>query len=197
MAGKNIIYGNRDFHYALIDLTDPLNPVFSTPKPLYGMRGFTMEVEQAVNRVFADDVTFANLRGAKVRTAEATFTYIPDTYATDCLGFKANASGLITDTGTFENHCIFFTSTVMNADTNEETRALHILYSVQAGEPSKETATQEDETEAGEVTIAYEAKESGFVVDEDGLPTQYAYIVRDTTNATLFDTFKTEVLLPV
>ena len=103
---------------------------------------------------------------------------------------------MLTDTGSFPNHCIFFETEEEDCDTGETTTTLHYLYNVKGSEPSKETATDEEEVSAQEITISYSAMDSAFVVDDDNEYVQYAYITRTEENAAVYDTFTTAVLLP-
>lgn len=192
---KKIIYGNDNFGYALIDLSGDV-PRFGAPHMLLGMKSSKIEVEESSIKVTADNTTFAVLSGAKVRTAEATLVYLPEQYYIDCLGYKTNKNGMVTDTGKKKSHCFFFTSTEYDVSTDEETQTLHYIYDVTASEPALETATVEDEPEAVELTISYESKKSDFVKDDDGKLVGYSRITRTESNKALFDTFKTKVLLP-
>ena len=192
---KKIIYGNDNFGYALIDTSEE-TPKFSAPVMLPGMISSKIEVEESSTKIAADNTTFAIIAGAKVRSAEATVTYIPEQYYTECLGYVENANGMITDTGKKKVHCFFFTSTEMNAVTGEETQTLHYIYDVTASEPALETSTTEDEVEAAELTITYESKKSDFVKDDEDKLVGYGRLTRTEQNKTWFDTFKTKVLLP-
>lgn len=189
-----IIHGNRNFGYAPINVSGNTYS-FGTPVMLNGMVSSSMEIEQEDTSVYADDKTYCMIKGAKVRTCEVVFRYIPEAYA-EYLGFKINENGMLTDTGNFPNHCIFFETEEEDCDTGESTTTLHYLYNVKGSEPSKETATDEEEVSAQEITVSYSAMDSSFVQDDDGAYVQYAYITRTSENATTYDTFKTTVLLP-
>lgn len=190
-----IVHGNKNFGYAPINVDGQGNYSFGSPVMLNGMVSSSMEVEQEDTSIYADDKTYCLIKGAKARSLEVNLRYIPAEYA-EYLGFKQNDNGMLTDTGLFPNHCIFFESEEEDCDTGEATTTLHYLYNVKGGEPSKETNTDEDEVEAQEITINYNALESTFVVDDDGAYVQYAYITRTDENAAVYDTFKQSVLLP-
>lgn len=190
-----IVHGNKNFGYAPINVSEQGEYSFGTPVMLQGMVSSTMEVEQETTSVYADDKKYCSVKGAKVRSFEGVFRYITKEYA-QYLGFKLNANGMLTDTGNFPNHCVFFESEEEDCDTGVSTRTLHYLYNVQGSEPSKETATDEEEVTPQEFTVSYTALESQFVVDDDGEYLQYGYITRTEENATLYDTFKQAVILP-
>lgn len=189
-----IIHGNKNFGYAPINVSGD-DYSFGTPVMLPGMVSSSMEISQEDTSVYADDKTYCMIKGAKVRTCDVVFRYIPSAYA-EYLGFKVNDNGMLTDTGIFPNHCIFFETEEEDCDTGETTTTLHYLYNVKGSEPSKETATDEEEVSAQEITINYSAMDSAFVVDDDDEAVQYAYITRTDENAAVYDTFKTAVLLP-
>lgn len=189
-----IVHGNKNFGYAPI-LVNEGTYSFGTPVMLPGMVSSSMEVEQEDTSIYADDKTYCLIKGAKARSIEVNLRYIPSTYA-QFLGFKLNDNGMLTDTGIFPNHCLFFESEEEDCDTGVATTTLHYLYNVKGGEPSKETATDEEEVEAQEITISYTAMDSSFVVDDDNEYVQYGYITRTEENAEVYDTFKTTVLLP-
>jgi phi13 family phage major tail protein len=190
-----IVHGNRNFGYAPINVDEQGNYSFGEVTMLSGMVSSSMEVEQEDTSIYADDKTYCMIKGAKARSIEVNLRYIPSDYA-QYLGFKLNENGMLTDTGNFPNHCLFFESEEEDCDTGESTVTLHYLYNVKGGEPSKETATDEEEVEAQEITINYNAMDSAFVVDDDGEFVQYGYITRTDENATTYDTFKQAVLLP-
>lgn len=189
-----IVHGNKNFGYAPITKTGNTY-AFGTPVMIPGMVSATIEVEQETTNIYADDKVYCQMKGAKVRTAEVVFRNIPGSYA-EFLGFKAATNGGYSDTGVFPNHCIFFETAQDDCETGETVPTLHLLYSVKASEPTQESTTDEDEVEAAEITVNYDATESEFVVDADGIAVQYFYIQRTEDNATLYDTFKTAVILP-
>lgn len=189
-----IVHGNKNFGFAPITVSDDTY-VFGTPVMLPGMVSSSMEIEQDTTTIYADDTGYCKVKGAKARNIDIVLRYIPPEYA-EYLGFKINDNEMVTDTGSFPNHCIFFESEDFNCETGEETTTLHYLYNVQGSEPNKETATDEEEVTAEEITVTYSASDSSFVVDDDGNKVQYGYIVRTDENAAVYDTFKTTVLLP-
>lgn len=191
-----IIHGNKNFGYAPINVSESGEMSFGSPVMLKGMVSSNIEVEQDTTNIYADDGTYCMVKGAKIRSAEIGLRYIDKEYA-QFLGYKLNASGMLTDTGYFPNHCIFFETSEEDCDTGISTRTLHYLYNVMASAPTVETSTDEEEVEAVELSIEYSSSESGFVVDDDGVPVQYGYITRTEDNASIYDTFKTNVILAV
>lgn len=189
-----IIHGNKNFGFAPIN-TSGNTPAFGTPVMVSGLVSVECEVEQSTTSIYADNTVFCSVKGAKVRSATVTFRNIPSAYAA-YLGFKAHDNGMYTDTGNFPNHCIFFETEEENCDTGLSTQTLHYLYNVQGSEPSQESDTDEDEVEAAEIEVEYTANDSTFVVDKDGKYLQYGYITRTAENATLYDTFRSAVILP-
>lgn len=190
-----IIHGNKNFGFAPINVDTQGNYSFGTPIMIEGMVSSSMEVEQSTTTIYADDKDYGKVKGSKARNIEVAFRYIPAEYA-QYLGFKVNSNGMVTDTGTFPNHCIFFESEEENCDTGISTRTLHYLYNVQGSEPNKETASDEEEVTAQEITVNYSGSESQFVADDDGNYVQYGYITRTEQNANVYDTFRQAVLLP-
>lgn len=189
-----IIHGNKNCGYAPIIESGGAYS-FGSPVMLPGLVGATIEVEQSSTNIYADDTVFCSVKGAKVRTANLTFRNIPASYA-PYLGFIANSNGELTDTGSFANHCIFFETEEEDCDSGTSTTTLHYLYNVQGSEPTHESQTDEEEVEAAEIEVEYSARESNFVKDENNNYVQYGYITRTNTNANLYDTFKTAVILP-
>lgn len=190
-----IIHGNRNFGYAPITNTSGTY-AFGTPVMVSGLVSANIEVEQNETTVYADDKEFCRVKGAKARNVTVTFRNIPASYA-PFLGFVQNANGMFTDTGVFANHCIFFETEEEDCDTGLSTSTLHYLYNVQASEPTHESTTDEDEIEAAEIEVEYSASDSQFVVDDSGVAVQYGYITRTEANKSVYDTFKSTVLLPI
>ena len=189
-----VIHGNKNFGYAPINV-DGDTYSFGSPVMLPGMISSSMEIEQSDNTIYADDVQYCIVKGAKVRSLEIVLRYISAAYA-EYLGFKENDNGMLTDTGTFPNHVIFFESEEEDCATGKTTTTLHYLYNVKGSEPAKETATDQEEISAQEITVAYKALDSQFVTDDDGAYVQYGYITRTDENANVYDTFTTNILLP-
>lgn len=193
MANK-IIHGNRNFGYAPIEVGTNGEVFFGTPVMLLGMVSATVEVEQSDSTIYADNKSWFVSKGAKVRTAECAFREISKEYA-QFLGYKLNANGMLTDTGKFPNHCIFFERTKESSD-GSTTYILCYLYSVKGSTPTIETQTDEDEVEAAEISVSYTGSDSEIAKDDDGEYVQYGELERTDENATLYDTFKQAVLLP-
>lgn len=190
-----IIHGNKNFGYAPI-VDDGLgNLSFGTPVMIPGLVSVEIEVDQSDTNIYADDKVYCVIKGAKVRTATVNFRYIPDSYAV-YLGFVKQTNGMLVDTGTFANHCIFFETEEEDCDTGTTTKALHYLYNVKGGEPAFESNTDEEDVEAREIEVSYSAQESTFVQDAAGNYLQYGYITRTNANGGLYDTFETAVIKP-
>ena len=185
-----IIHGNRNFGYAPI-----VDGAFGNPVMVSGLVNMTVEVEQETSSIYADNVVFCNVKGAKVRTATAGLRYVPAEYL-EYLGFKQMQNDMLTDTGTYPNHCIFFETTEEDCSTGTVTYTLHYLYNVTGSEPTFESTTDEDEIEAQEIEVEYNAQSSTIALDEDGEGVQYAKITRTDENGAWYDSFKTKVLLP-
>lgn len=189
-----IVHGNKNFGYAPINVSGSTYS-FGSPVMLPGMVSSTMEVEQSDTNIYADDRTFCVVKGAKARTLEIALRYVPKEYA-ELLGYHINANGMVTDTGAFANHCIFFESEEEDCDTGVATTTLWYIYNVTGSEPSRETATDEEEVQPQEISISYSATDSQFVVDDNNVAVQVGYITRNEQNKAVYDTFKTTVLLP-
>lgn len=188
-----IIHGNKNFGYAPIVAGD--TPSFGTPVMIPGLVSTQIEVEQSDTNIYADDKVFCVAKGAKVRTATATFRNIPSSYM-PFLGFKAQDNGGYSDTGSFANHCIFFETGGENCEDGTTSRRLHFLYQVKASEPTWESSTDEEDVEAAELEVEYTATSSDFVMDEDGDAVQYFFIDRTEANKDLFDSFESAVIMP-
>ena len=103
---------------------------------------------------------------------------------------------MVTDTGSFPNHCIFFESEEEDCDTGEHTTTLWYVYNVVGSEPSRETNTDEEEVTPQNITVNYSASDSQFVKDDQNEYCQVGYITRTEANKNVYDTFTTTVLLP-
>lgn len=185
-----IIHGNRNFGFAPI-----ADGAFGTPVMVPGLVSTEVEVEQETTQIYADNAVFCNVKGAKIRTASASFRNIPEAYA-EFLGFKTEDNGMLVDTGTFAPHVIFYETIEEDCEAGTVTQTLHYLYNVIASEPTLETATDEEEVEAQEIEVEYNANTSNIAVDANGNGVQYGKITRTEANATLYDSFRTAVILP-
>lgn len=186
-----IIHGNKNFGYAQIEEGNK----FGTPIMIPGMVSSNIEVEQSDTKVYADNAVWATIKGSKVRTATVNFRKIPASYL-PYFGFLQEANGGFVDTGVFAAHCIFFETEETDDSTGLSTPTLHYLYAVKASEPTTESTTDEEDVEAASLEVSYTANKSKFVVDSKGNYVQYFKITRTEENATLYDKFKTKVILP-
>lgn len=191
---RKIVHGNANFGYATIDFSGD-TPAFGTPTMLPGMVSCSAEVEQSDDAIYADNIVWVRPRGAKVRSAEVAFRYITDDYM-QLLSFKKNANGLMSDTNIAQPHAFFFEEVVEDGETGATTQRLHIFYNAVGGEPNLESTTDEDGVEAREISVEYTCSPSTFVVDDAGEYCQYAYLERNSENATLYDTFKQAIITP-
>lgn len=189
-----IIHGNRNFGFAPIIDENGVKS-FGTPVMIQGMVSSSIEVEQEETKIYADDIEYCVVKGAKARSATVSFRNIPAVYA-EYLGFKQSLNGGFTDTGVYPSHCIFFETQEEDCESGVSQPTLHYLYAVKASEPSRENQTDEESVEAAEIEVEYTASFSSFVTDEDNLPVQYYYLVRSEENADLYDSFRSAVILP-
>lgn len=193
---KKVLYGNEGFGYAEID-TSAETLKYKPPVFIPGIVSTNMELEEKSTNVPGDNSIFAVIPGAKNRKAEIGFRFIPAKYAELALGYKTSANGMLIDTNTKKQHCIFWLTKELDAVTNEETETIHYLYNVMASETSVETTTTgEDEVEAQELVLSYSATKSSFVKDAEGKFCAYGKITRNSANTVLFDSYKNKVLLP-
>lgn len=191
-----IVHGNSSFGYAPINSTEDGVYSFGNPVMLpVGLVSTSIEVDQDTNKIYADNIVWCNVKGAKVRTATCNFRNVPIDYA-EYLGFKLNANGGLSDTGLFPSHCIFFETIEEDCETGVKTRKLHYLYNVQGSEPTEESETDEESVDAREIEVEYSCNTSSFVVDDDGNYVQYFTLTRTDENASLYDNFKSKIILP-
>lgn len=189
-----IIYGNQNLGYAPIVKSGGTYS-FGTPVLIKGMVSASAEVEESKSNIYADNKIYGIISGVKSQTLTTVVRYITEEYA-QLLGFKLETNGMLVDTGVKPNHCIFFESLEKDTETEVETRTLHYFYNVKASQPSVNTKTTEEEVEASELSIEYKSIASEFVQDSDGKYVGYGKITRTETNATLYDSFLTAVILP-
>lgn len=193
-----IVHGNKSFGYAPIIVTESggvKSYSFGAPVMLPGMVSMEVELDSDAQIIYADDRSYCTIRGAKVRTATATVRYVSAAYA-QLLGFKQTDNGMLVDTGTHDNHCIFFETEEYDDEMGEKTRTLHYLYKANGGEPSRSSETDEDDVNAAEIEIEYKCSESDFVTDDDGEFVSYGYITRTESNKDDYDNFTSAVILP-
>lgn len=193
---RKVIYGNEGFGYAEIDTSTEVLK-FKPPVFIPGIVSTNMELEEKSTNVTADNSVFAVIPGTKNRKAEIGFRFIPAKYAELALGYKTSENGMLIDTNTKKQHCIFWLTKELDAVTNAETETLHYLYNVMASETSVETTTTgEDEVEALELVLSYSAAQSSFVKDAQGKFCTYGKITKNSANESLFNSYKNKVLLP-
>lgn len=188
-------HGIEEVYYATIDFSG-VEPVYNTPIASPGARSMTPTVDQALTRLYADNDTYFVKVGKKETSGEYGAYYFPKSYSTDVLGYKGTTAGGITDTGVNKPHALMYIQKVVDKDTREVTEELTILYNVIGSAIQEEAITDESEISETEFVMPFIATPSSFVKDDDGVPVTMYKITKTEANASLFDTFKTVVLLP-
>lgn len=189
-----VIYGNENFGFAPINFQEGGNS-FGSPIMIPGLVSASAQFNQDVTKIYADNLVWASLKGAKERSLSVAFRYIPSSYI-KYLGYLLAENGGFSDSGFFENHCVFYETLELDSDTGKTTPTLHYYYNVKASQPSEESQTTEETADAQELSVDYDCMDSDFVKDANGNPVGYFKITRTEQNAALYDTFKTTVILP-
>lgn len=154
-----------------------------------GVQKFSPSVDQASKKIYADSRTHITLLNAKTLTIDQdNLQYTPDEMTQ--MGYLASSTGF-TDNGKYPKFAVQRILNVQGEDGNV-VKKLEVYYGVTSGAYTE--SDDEDEDEINPKVYSRTLNVDGFDFG-NGLVKQFI-ITRTTTNATVFDTYKTKILKP-
>lgn len=154
-----------------------------------GVQKFSPSVDQSSKKVSADAQTHMTLLNAKTLTIDQdNLQYTPDEMTQ--MGYLASSTGF-TDNGKYPKFAVQRILDVQDEDGNV-VKKLEVYYGVTSGTYTE--SDDEDEDEINPKVYSRTLNVEGFDFG-DGVVKQFI-ITRTTTNATVFDTYKTKILKP-
>lgn len=154
-----------------------------------GVQKFSPSVDQDSKKISADAQTHMTLLNAKKLTIDQdNLQYTPDEMTQ--MGYLASSTGF-TDNGKYPKFAVQRILNVQGEDGNV-VKKLEVYYGVTSGAYTE--SDDEDEDEINPKVYSRTLNVDGFDFG-NGLVKQFI-VTRTTTNATVFDTYKTKILKP-
>lgn len=145
-----------------------------------GMIGFTRKVTQDDTDIYADNRVHLSVSGAKTIEGEIThYQMSPEYY--EFLGYKLNANGSLTDSGTKKPFGMAFASKITD-EVGVEKYEINVAYNIRGTEPEVDKTTMEDKVEGENLKVSYTSTTTSFASDDLGNACSFLQITLDNAS---------------
>lgn len=154
MADTNKIrYGIKNCFYAVATITTSGTATYGTPKALAGAVSLSLDAQGDTNKFFADNIVYYTSVANNGYEGDLELAKIPDDFLTDCLGYVADANGvLVEDAGAAP--VPFALMFQFEGDAHAKRT---VMYNCVAARPSVSGSTKEESIEPQTETISITA----------------------------------------
>lgn len=190
---KNLIHGAS----SLVMAVNNGDGTYATPQIIPGLVEAESESEGESEDYYADDIVFANLKGAKSSKITMKISYLTKWFMTYGCGYKYDVNGMSTPTGKKRNLLVGWCEKVVDANTGEEKRKLHLYYNCKLkGQPKTSTKTNEDKAKPNEIELEFTAMVNSNLQDDTGEPIDYIIVNENEKTKSIFDNLDKKVYIP-
>lgn len=150
MADTNKIrYGIKNCYYAKATISSTGTATYTTPVSLPGAVSISLSAEGDTNNFYADNIVYFTSVANNGYSGDLELAKIPDSFLTDCLGYTADAKGvLIEDAGATPAH--FALIFQFEGDVNSKRS---VLYNCVASRPEISSSTKSESIEPNTESI--------------------------------------------
>ena len=154
MADTNKIrYGIKNCYYAVATISTTGTATYGTPVALAGAVSLSLDAQGDTNKFFADNIVYYTSVANNGYEGDLELAKIPDTFLTDCLGYVADANGvLVEDAGAAP--VPFALMFQFEGDAHAKRT---VMYNCVAARPSVAGSTKEESIEPQTETISITA----------------------------------------
>lgn len=154
MADTNKIrYGIKNCYYAVATISTTGTATYGTPVALAGAVSLSLDAQGDTNKFFADNIVYYTSVANNGYEGDLELAKIPDTFLTDCLGYVADANGvLVEDAGAAP--VPFALMFQFEGDAHAKRT---VMYNCVAARPSVSGSTKEESIEPQTETISITA----------------------------------------
>lgn len=190
---KYLAHGNSFLYMAV----NNGNGSYATPQRIEGLISAEMENESESENFYADNIAYATLSGAKSKKISLKVAQLIKWFMTYGCGYKYDANGMSTPTGSKRKLAVMWCEQVVDVDSGEEHRRLHIFYNCMLnGQPKLETETDEDKAKVSEIELEFTATANENIKDSNGNAVDYVVVDESEDTRTIFDNLGTSVYVP-
>lgn len=185
-------HGNDSLFFAVFN-----GSTYATPFKATGLISAEVENESESEAFYADNIAYATLKGAASSTITLTVPYLHKWMKTYLCGYEWDTNGLGCVSGNKSKVAIMYCENIVNVDTNETHRRLHIFYNCMlSGQPKLETETDEDKANVAEIELEFSATPHPTLVDNDGVPVSHVIVDENETTKPIFEQLGKSVYAP-
>lgn len=154
MADTNKIrYGIKNCYYAVATISSTGTATYSTPVALAGAVSLSLDAQGDTNKFYADNIVYFTSVSNSGYEGDLELAKIPDEFYTDCLGYVADANGvLVEDANATPAH--FALMFQFEGDAHAKRT---VLYNCVASRPSVSGSTKEESIEPQTESISITA----------------------------------------
>lgn len=154
MADTNKIrYGIKNCYYAVATISSTGTATYSTPVALAGAVSLSLSAQGDTTKFFADNIVYWTGVSNQGYEGDLELAKIPDAFYTDCLGYIADANGvLVEDAGANPAHFALMFQFEGDAHAKRV-----VMYNCVAQRPNVEGNTKEESIEPKTETISITA----------------------------------------
>lgn len=154
MADTNKIrYGIKNCYYAVATISSTGTATYSTPVALAGAVSLSLSAQGDTTKFFADNIVYWTGVSNQGYEGDLELAKIPDDFYTDCLGYIADANGvLVEDAGANPAHFALMFQFEGDAHAKRV-----VMYNCVAQRPNVEGNTKEESIEPKTETISITA----------------------------------------
>lgn len=154
MADTNKIrYGIKNCYYAVATISSTGTATYSTPVALAGAVSLSLDAQGDTNKFYADNIVYFTSVSNSGYEGDLEIAKIPDDFYTDCLGYVADANGvLVEDANATPAHFALIFQFEGDAHGKRS-----VMYNCVASRPSVSGQTKEESIEPQTETISITA----------------------------------------
>lgn len=152
---NKISYGLSKLYYAKItEISGAGVPTYGTPVPIPGAVEISLDKEGETYTKYADNIAYFTTAVNSGYSGSFTATRLPDSFYTDCLGYKQDTSGAYVE----DADAVSTAFALLFKFEGDQSDTDFVLYNCVAERPSIASSTKEDTIEAQDISVDITAK---------------------------------------
>lgn len=187
MANR-IVYGLEKVHVAFLNFGTDGTPTWETPVPIPGAVRFSPSPEGDEATFYADDGPYFKVTTNNGYTAELEVALIPDSILAEMLGWEIDSNGMLVE----KADAIPKPFALLGEVQGDQKNRRFVYYRCQAARSPEEYVTKEEQITPTTTKLTI----SILPIEIDGKKIVKGVLELSDTNATVYDNFFSQVLIP-